>query len=508
MTLLSWTRRLAKLSARRWLTIAFVPITLVGTVAISLLNAAMATKEVALFHVNAGLQLTATMAQRSDLALLYESSATLAETAASLFDNPLVRQIRVIGKDGKVLFDRQNGSSANWAYPEAPDEGTASADLDGVWLFSRQVRTATHPTIAPELPEAVLLGNTSNEVLGQVQLALSKDALFKARQGIFLGSVLASLVFSLLAVLAMLLIVRRISKPLESLADAMHETRVGAWTEPELPKGPLEVRQIGESYVALMAVLRQREEQLRDFNQDLEDRIQQRTYALEAANKELEAFSYSASHDLRAPLRAIDGFGKALLEDFGPTLEPVAKDYLQRMCDAARRMSELIDSLLKLSRVTRYDMQLAPVDMTQMAEAIIAELRQQSPERKVDFRVTPGLLVRGDPNMLQIALSNLIGNAWKYTSQTASADISLSIAERRSHETVYVLRDNGAGFDMRYADKLFGAFQRLHGREFEGTGIGLAIVKRVFIRHGGSIWAEAEVGKGARFYFSLPDGAP
>jgi light-regulated signal transduction histidine kinase (bacteriophytochrome) len=202
-------------------------------------------------------------------------------------------------------------------------------------------------------------------------------------------------------------------------------------------------------------------------------------------------------------LRAIDGFGKALLEDFGPSLDPMAQTYLHRMREGARRMSELIDNLLKLSRVTRYEMQADTVDMTGMAETIAAQLRQQSPDRTVDFRVTPGMQVHADPNLLRIALDNLIGNAWKYTSRVARPEIVFEKLEH-DHETIYLLRDNGAGFDMRFAEKLFGAFQRLHGKDFEGDGIGLAIVKRVLMRHGGRIWAEAEVDKGARFYFTLP----
>jgi light-regulated signal transduction histidine kinase (bacteriophytochrome) len=283
----------------------------------------------------------------------------------------------------------------------------------------------------------------------------------------------------------------------------MHEARTGHWQEPGLLDGPSEIREIGESYNALMETLRLREEQLRNFNQDLEERIHQRTQALEAANKELEAFSYSASHDLRAPLRAIDGFGQALMEDFGSSLDPVAQNYLHRMCDAARRMSELIDNLLKLSRVTRYEMQVASLDMSELAEAVASQLREQYPDRKVDFRVAPGMQVRADPNLLRIALDNLIGNAWKYTGQIATPEVVFEKFDR-DHETVYVLRDNGAGFDMRFADKLFGAFQRLHGKEFEGTGIGLAIVQRILIRHGGRIWAEAQVDTGASFYFTLP----
>lgn len=493
-----------RLGVRQSLALIIVPITLAGALAIGLVAAALSTDEVARYHVQAGEQMTTTLAQRSDLPLLYESSFGIAEIANSLFDNPLVREVRVVGKDGKLLFGRTHGEDGAWQYPTALSEETAATEQDDVWLFSRKVRTARPAAVSPELPEAALLGSTGDEVLGEVQLALSKEALFKARRSIFFGNLFVALAFSLMAVSATLLMLRRFSRPLESLADTMHKVRAGHWVESEPPAGPREIREIAESYQALMATLRQREEQLREFNEDLEERIRQRTQALEAANKELEAFSYSASHDLRAPLRAIDGFGKALLEDYGASLDPTAITYLRRMCAGASRMSDLIDDMLKLSRITRYEMQATDVDMSEMAEALAAVLRERNPDRQVDFRVTPGMRVRADRNLLRIALENLLDNAWKYTSKVAAARVEFGPV-RQSHETVYVLHDNGAGFDMRFAGKLFGAFQRLHGKEFEGTGIGLAIVQRVVIRHGGRIWAGAEVDNGATFYFTLPE---
>jgi len=501
--LLAW---LARLGVRSSLALATIPLTLIGALAIGLVTAALSTREVSQSNVRIGKQMATTLAQRSDLALLYESSATVAETAGSLFDNPLVKEVRVVAKNGKPLFVKARGKVRHWPYPPAPAAGTAVLELDGAWLFVRQVRTSATQSIDPEIPEAALLSSGGNEVLGEVQVALGKEALFKARRNIFFGNLFTALGFSLLVVVAMLLLVRRFSRPLESLADSMHDARDGRWSQPQVLDGPREIRDIGDSYNALMAALRQREEELRELNQDLEERIRLRTQALEASNKELEAFSYSASHDLRAPLRAIDGFGKALIEDFGDTLDPMAQNYLNRMREAARRMSILIDDMLRLSRVTRYDMHLTRIDMSELAETIAAQLREQYPRHPVDFRFEPGMEVCADPNLLRILLDNLLGNAWKYTSKTAAARVEFA-RERRGRDTVYVLRDNGAGFDMRFADKLFGAFQRLHGKEFEGTGIGLAIVQRILTRHGGRIWAEAEVDKGATFYFMLPDVA-
>jgi len=496
--------RIGRRGMRTSLALATIPLTLIGALAIGLVTAALSTDEVARYHVRAGEQMTTTLAQRSDLALLYQSSFSIAETVDSLLGNPLVREVRVVARNGKSLYVKRNGEGSGWNYPAAPDEGTASAETDDVWLFSRQVRTAMPSRVDPNIPEAALLGSSSDEVLGEVELALSKEALFKARRSIFVSNLFTALGFSLLVVIAMLLLTRRFSRPLESLARTMHETRDGRWAEPQALDGPREIREIGDSYDALMKTLREREEELRELNQDLEERIRQRTQALVAANRELEAFSYSASHDLRAPLRAIDGFGKALEEDYGGALDPLAKSYLNRMREAARRMGTLIDDMLRLSRVTRHDMHLAKVDMSDLAAELAAQLREQYSDHRVDFRLEPHMQVSADPELLRIMLDNLISNAWKYTSKTAGARVEFGRMQRDG-ETVYVLRDNGAGFDMRFADKLFGAFQRLHGKEFEGTGIGLAIVQRILVRHGGHIWAEAEIDKGATFYFTLPD---
>ncbi len=232
--------------------------------------------------------------------------------------------------------------------------------------------------------------------------------------------------------------------------------------------------------------------------------LSQRALALEAANKELESFSYSVSHDLRAPLRAINGFAQALIEDCASTLDDEGKNYLRRVCAASKHMGELIDDLLSLSRVTRAELQRETVDLSALASSIAAELKQTDPQRAVDFVISPGLLTEGDGGLLRVALQNLIQNAWKFTATQPRAKIEFGLANQNGKSS-YFVRDNGAGFDMDYADKLFGPFQRLHSTsEFEGTGIGLATVQRIVRRHGGRVWAEGELNRGATFYFSLP----
>jgi light-regulated signal transduction histidine kinase (bacteriophytochrome) len=242
---------------------------------------------------------------------------------------------------------------------------------------------------------------------------------------------------------------------------------------------------------------------LRKLNASLEQRVMQRTAELETANEELKAFSYSVSHDLRAPLRAIDGFSHALLEDYADQIDATGKNHLQRVCASAQRMGALIDDMLKLSRATQVSLEPTEVDLGAMAKAIIAQLRQQDPGRDVSVDIAPDLLAFGDPGLLRVVLENLLDNAWKYTGRTAAAHIVFD-AERQDGETVFRVCDNGAGFDMEYAGKLFGAFQRLHQREeFEGNGIGLATVHRIIHRHDGRVWAEATPDRGASFYFSL-----
>jgi light-regulated signal transduction histidine kinase (bacteriophytochrome) len=228
--------------------------------------------------------------------------------------------------------------------------------------------------------------------------------------------------------------------------------------------------------------------------------------AVESAHHELESFSYSVAHDLRAPLRSLDGFGQILLEDYAEKLDDEGRDYLKYIRESAQQMALLIDDLLKLSRVTRGEFQCGQVDLTQIARAAATRLQKTQPARQVDFVVADGLTDEGDARLLAIALENLIGNAWKYSSKRVDARIEIGATAGNARRT-YFVRDNGAGFEMEYVGKLFGIFQRLHSeKEFEGTGIGLATVQRIIRRHGGHIWAEAKVDEGATFFFTLSGG--
>jgi PAS domain S-box-containing protein len=245
------------------------------------------------------------------------------------------------------------------------------------------------------------------------------------------------------------------------------------------------------------------EQTLREANVRLEQQVQERTAELAALNEELQSFSYSISHDLRAPLRAIEGFSRVLQEDYLHVLDERGRHYLERVRSGSQRMASLIDDLLKLSRVTRGELLRVPVDLAGIAREVLEELRRQSPDRAVPVTVAPSAPVTGDPRLLRVALENLLGNAWKFTGKKADAQIEFGV-QKEEGERRFFVRDNGAGFEMAYADKLFTPFHRLHEEEeFEGTGIGLATVQRIIRRHGGRVWAEGEPERGATFWFTL-----
>jgi light-regulated signal transduction histidine kinase (bacteriophytochrome) len=254
---------------------------------------------------------------------------------------------------------------------------------------------------------------------------------------------------------------------------------------------------------AVLNALLESQDEVRRINADLERRVISRTRQLEAANKELEAFAYAVSHDLRAPLRSLSGFSQILRETGPAELDEQSRHYLQRIHDSSLRMSALIEDLLSLSRINRAELSPRTVSLSQLVTEAVATVRERNAGRDVQITVEPDMIAQGDGRLLRIAVENLIDNAWKYTAPIAKACISVGVQPTETGP-VYYVRDNGVGFNMAYADKLFGPFQRLHSEsQFEGTGIGLVTVQRILARHGGRIWAEATPNAGACFYFTI-----
>jgi signal transduction histidine kinase len=298
---------------------------------------------------------------------------------------------------------------------------------------------------------------------------------------------------------------RTISKPIADLAETARivsrDRNYSVRATTDGSRGELAI--LTEAFNEMLGQIQQRDGALLASRDELEHRVQERTTQLAAANRELEAFSYSVSHDLRAPLRSIDGFSQALLEDYGDKIDVGGKDHLLRVRAATQRMSVLIDDLLNLSRVTQSEMRKEKVDLSVMATSIVRELQEGQPRRSIQAVIADGIVAEGDSRLLRVVMENLLGNAWKYTSRHDGAKIEFG-RNQNGGRPAYFVRDDGAGFDPAYAHRLFGAFQRLHGApEFPGTGIGLATVQRIIRRHGGEVWAEAAVEKGATFYFTL-----
>jgi len=308
-----------------------------------------------------------------------------------------------------------------------------------------------------------------------------------------------------------------VSEPLTQLSKMTHTISQGEYLlndQQQIQDIPViydELETLKEDFSSMNDALQKRENALRSardelqvFNEQLEERVSERTKQLESAIQEIESFSYSVSHDLRAPLRHVNGYTQLLIDGYADTLDENGLFLLKRAHQASERMAELIDALLTLSRISRNEMRLTETNLSQIANDAISEIKNEQPDRKIFWDIEPDIIVCGDPTLLRVAISNLLSNAWKFTSYTKNAKVEVGHQENDETGLVYFVRDNGAGFDMAYSDKLFGAFQRLHSEsEFEGTGIGLALVQRVIHRHKGDIWAESSPDKGATFYFTL-----
>jgi signal transduction histidine kinase len=341
--------------------------------------------------------------------------------------------------------------------------------------------------------------------LGQLAVRFSDQARMASyREALHRGVAIAAAGMSVIAIFGVgfgyLLTMR-----LQRLVDAAEQLSHGNYTVRAGLSGHDEVARVGAAFDNMTSVIAAERKALADANRELDERVRARTRQLEEANREHKAFAYAISHDLRAPLRTLSGFSEALLEDHAGQLDATARDYLTRIQSGAHSMSALIEGLLKLSRINQAEINNERLNLSTMCAELVEDLRDHEPGRDIEIHIQPAVCADGDRHLLRDALSNLIGNAWKFTARTAQAQISFGTLQKNG-ATVYYVRDNGAGFDPAYADKLFDPFQRLHNsREFAGAGIGLSTVQRIIQRHDGTLWATGAKDGGATFYFTLHD---
>ena len=438
------------------------------------------------------------IAANSTASLAFANEADAREILSALRAEPHVVAAGLYNKDGR-LFSRYPANLSSEALP-------AVLERDG-YRFEGGYVIGLEP-----------VAETGNPRLGTLYLKSDMTAVSRAlRLSAAIGA--GVMAISLLAAYFLAAVLQgRISQPILALSEAAAVVATRQDYSVRAPKiGTDELGVLTDAFNQMLGRIEEQDRELRRYATELEQRVADRTHELEerhealrrnaaellAANTELDAFAYSVSHDLRAPLRSIDGFSQVLLEDYGPRLDESGRESLQRVRAASQRMATLIDDLLKLARVTRSEMRTELVDLSKIARDIATELQRSTPERPVEFAITPGLEARGDVRLLRVALENLLRNSWKYTAKQPQPRVEFGTADGNG-ERVFMVRDNGAGFDMQYADKLFGVFQRLHSAdEFEGTGVGLATVRRIITRHGGRIWAEGVVDRGATFYFTL-----
>ena len=474
---------------------------LISGLVLVLTSAAFVTYEVVTFRRTIQSHLATRsriLAANSTAALAFANEADATEILAALKYDPHMVAAALYRQDGRVLA----------TYPVA-----ATADL---------IPAAPQPD-GYRFEGGRLVGFTpvaqgGNQRLGTLYMASDTKAVSDALR---LSGVIAIVVLAIAMLAAYALAAAlqgRISAPILALAETATAVSTRQDYSVRAPKlGEDELGTLTDAFNQMLVRIEDQDRELRRYATELEQRVAERTHELQerhetlrrnaaellAANQELDAFAYSVSHDLRAPLRSIDGFSHVLLEDYAAQLDEAGRDSLHRVRAASQRMATLIDDLLKLARVTRAEMRTEVVDLSGMAREIVAELQRATPERHVEFAITPGLEARGDSRLLRVALDNLLRNGWKYTAKQPQAQVEFG-STNVNGERAFLVRDNGAGFDMKYMDKLFGVFQRLHSAaEFEGTGVGLATVRRIITRHGGRIWAEGAVDRGATFYFTL-----
>jgi signal transduction histidine kinase len=330
-----------------------------------------------------------------------------------------------------------------------------------------------------------------------------KDA-FEPLQRLSTGLALIGAFTLAVALLFSFWIARSISRPVALLSDLTRKIEVGDYSSSTIVRANDEIGSLANRFDMMREAIAARTSEIQNLNETLEHRIKARTEELASANRDLEAFSYTVSHDLRAPLRRIDGYALFLIEDHAKSLDEEGRNYLMRIRDSTSKMDRLITDLIAFSRLSRQEIRNEEVDLSALAKQVAASLTDIVPKRNVTWRIEPNLTARADAGLMRIVLDNLLGNAWKYTGKRDRAEIDFFSSNKLAHRRTFCVRDNGAGFDMAYAENLFQPFKRLHtSQQFEGIGIGLATVRRIVERHGGRIWADGTPDAGATFYFEL-----
>lgn len=454
-----------------------------------------------------GRNITQSLARQSALALIYASSDNAADVVKATLEFPGVVSVEIRDVRQHVLLKRGNDNPAEFK-PQvdyaAANAGTGNmqtaaildAESSNAWRFVAPVysQPISSPFAEADVPE----------LLGHVTVVVSKVVLIQMTTSIFVANMATSFSFALLFLVLIRYMSNRMTQPLNQLSTVMERAEAGeAQVRAELT-GPKDIADMAHAFNSMMTVLEARAAEIGQLNAELEQRVAVRTEELEAANRELEAFSYSVSHDLRAPLRAIDGFSNILLEDYQDKLDDEGKRLLHVVRENTNRMGQLIDDILKFSRTGRAELTATEIDMEKLARDVLEELKPSVSDGKLQVEIAHLPAAKGDSAMMHQVFVNLLSNAIKFSRTNEAPRIQVG-STIKAEEIIYFVKDNGAGFDMQYADKLFGVFQRLHSaNEFEGTGIGLAIVKRIVTRHGGKVWAEGKVGEGATVYFSLP----
>jgi|GEM_PF-4301276 len=436
--------------------------------------------------------LSEVIGSNSVAAIDFNDAATAKEILLMLRAVPHVDRAALYASDGQVLAKYQREESLlDWDPPKVSDPEPEFVD---------QYLSVYRP---------IVIGDRK---IGHIFLRADL-ATEKSQWNRYLMILLGVMIFSLfIALYVGTKLQNTITEPVRNLVRAAtNVTHDKDYSIRVNEQGAREIQELVLAFNTMLDRVAQREKerdlaevQLKQHRDHLEELVQERTAELEASNKELEAFSYSVSHDLRAPLRSIHGFCQMLLEDYADNLDRNGLDYLQRVQTSALNMGQLIEDLLQLARITRSDFHKQQLDISSLAQETINKLRQQNPEREIEIRLQNNVYAEGDQHLLSVALDNLLENAWKYTGKTPHPRIEFGSQHSSNGHDTYFVKDNGVGFDMKYADKIFLAFQRLHSKEdFPGTGVGLATVERVIDRHGGKIWAESEIGKGTIIYFTL-----